>query len=356
VNAFGIGKEGFEVDLESKFEENRKLIPEKLEGIHVKVEIVDDLGAVLGNSNSRLLYDERLRPIPSGVSVGAHGLTTWGTLGPHVVRDTDTASNGRCCQLLSMTAAHVVNPSNSQSGSVGRVVYSPGTNKVSSNRIGTVDYVFSQKVCGHLIQNPNDPDELLWPVSCSSGHSWRAGTINFAHEHPDIALISYGWKSVPYNAPSGAEPTRRMQYRYNKSVRGPSGRIKMAEVGHRHKIWGSRTPAAGTGGVVRVNTCHRSYLEHKVGSPVFRHCGVNEMDYGAQGGDSGALVAYKGEGHHYIAGVFYAFKVVNDVPTTSWYTPADKIIRALKSADKPISHYWGTHDGYRRPATDDGDD
>ena len=59
VNAFGIGTEGFEVDLESKFKENRKLIPEKLEGIPVKVEIVDGLGAVLGNSTSRPLSDER---------------------------------------------------------------------------------------------------------------------------------------------------------------------------------------------------------------------------------------------------------------------------------------------------------
>ena len=165
VNAFGIGKEGFEVDLESKFKENRKLIPDTLEGIPVKVEIVDGLGAVLGSQNSRPLYDERIRPIPAGVSVGVHGFTTWGTLGPHVVRDTDTASNGLCCQMLSMTAAHVVNPENSQSGIVGRAVYSPGRNKVSSNRIGTVDYVFPQKVCGHLIRNPDNSDELLWPAS-----------------------------------------------------------------------------------------------------------------------------------------------------------------------------------------------
>ena len=100
VNAFGIGTEGFEVDLESKFKENRKLIPEKLEGIPVKVEIVDGLGAVLGNSTSRPLSDERIRPIPAGVSVGVYDIDTWGTLGPHVVRDTDTASNKRCCVPL----------------------------------------------------------------------------------------------------------------------------------------------------------------------------------------------------------------------------------------------------------------
>lgn len=48
VHAFGIGQAGFAVDLESKFKENRQLIPEKLEGIPVKVDIVDDLGAVRG--------------------------------------------------------------------------------------------------------------------------------------------------------------------------------------------------------------------------------------------------------------------------------------------------------------------
>ena len=78
------------------------------------------------------------------------------------------------------------------------------------------------------------------------------------------------------------------------------------------------------------------------------------MDYGAQGGDSGALVAYKGEGKHYIAGVFYALKIINDVPSGSWYAPADKIMEALREAERPISHYWGTYENQWRLATNSG--
>ena len=74
-------------------------------------------------------------------------------------------------------------------------------------------------------------------------------------------------------------------------------------------------------------------------------------------GDSGALVAYKGEGHHYVAGVFFARRLSEDGgQVEAVYTPAPDIVKALKTARRPISHFWGTHEDHQRPATDDGDD
>ncbi len=76
-------------------------------------------------------------------------------------------------------------------------------------------------------------------------------------------------------------------------------------------------------------------------------------NYRTQPGDSGALVAYKGEGHHYSAGVQFAKNYGADQIGTA-YTPADHILRALRYAEKPISHFWGTSSDRRRPATDNG--
>ena len=103
-----------------------------------------------------------------------------------------------------------------------------------------------------------------------------------------------------------------------------------------------------------MDQCDNAVDALEADSPIYRYCGLNFMDYPVQHGDSGALVAYKGEGKHYIAGVFYAFKTVNNVPTGSWYAPSDKIMEALREAERPISHYWGTYEDQWRLATDRG--
>ena len=130
----------------------------------------------------------------------------------------------------------------------------------------------------------------------------------------------------------------------------------MPEVGHRHKVWGSVTGAHDTGRVTRVDVCENIVEASYLGAPVYRYCGVNAMDhYRTRLGDSGSLVAYKGEGSHYIAGVQFAAKITGDQDGT-FYTPADHILRALRDVGRPISHFWGTYPDYRRPATDDGSD
>ena len=333
VHGFGIGTKGFTVDLLFKFKENLERIPDNLEGIPLEVNLTKGLDVLS-------THLERIRPIPAGVSVGV-GLGS-GTLGPHAVRDTDTASNKRCCELLSMTAGHVLNPSNHPSSWLAKWAYSPGNTASQYNRIGLVDFVFVQTSCG---------TNRTWSSTCTGT---SGSLINRTTHKPDIGLISYGWESVPFNNPSGQEPVRRMQYRANKSVRGPSGRTKTPQVEHKHKVWGSQTPAHSTGKVTRINQCRNVSLNSKPATPVYRYCGVNIMDkYLSQKGDSGALVAYKGEGHHYIAGVQFAITWENNGVI---YTPADDILRALKNASKPISHYWGTSQSKWRPATDDGDD
>lgn len=267
--------------------------------------------------------------------------------------------------MLSMTAAHVVNPWDSSTTRWrNKPVYSPrtlpGAQPNAADRIAVVDYVFPQKSCGNLLENPalpvDDPARWIYPEAC---HRRYHAKVNLTYESPDIGLISYGWRSVPFNDPEGASPVRRMQYGTTKSVRGPSGRVKMPEIGDKHKIWGSRTAAAGTGRVVVTDTCVNFFRvpssQRQAGDQIYRYCGANMLNLRTQPGDSGSLVAYKGEGKHYIAGVLFGFGTVNGQPR-SIYTPADHVLRALTTAGRAVSNFWGTYPDYQRPATDDGDD
>ena len=247
VTSFGIGTQGFVVDLLSNDPLHVDRVPNTLEGVPVDVRLTDSFAVLSDHSSARL------RPLPAGGSVGVNA-TSYGTLGPHAVRDTDTASNRACCQMLSLTAAHVVNPTHSSTAWRNRTVYSPGASTAATNRIGVVDYSFAPWSCGKLGHHPerplSDPTRWITPSTCSG----TTGTnVNHANTRPDIALISYGWRSVPFNTPERDSPIRRMQYGATKSVRGPSGRIKTAEKGDKHKVWGARTAAAGTGKVKRVD-------------------------------------------------------------------------------------------------------
>ncbi len=340
VNSFGIGTHGFVVGVSPHTPESRDLVPEVLEGIPVQV-TTRGLAVLHGHE------EERIRPLRSGLSIGRGW--TWGTLGPHTVRDTDTASGGVCCQMLSLTAAHVLNPSNSASSWEGRATYSPGMYDTLNNWVGSIDYVFHLRSCGVIQQDP-DTDTLYAPSTCSGS---SGSNINEMNTRPDIGLVSYGWKSVPLNDPEGAEPIRQMQYRATKWVRGPSGRTKMAKEEHKHKVWGAVTGAHATGRVTEVDECANFITEAAPGEPVYRYCGVNLMNYRTRPGDSGATVAYKGEGHHDIAGM-----VVGGTEDTeiTYYIPANSISDALSRVDRGVSYYWGTAEAKWRPATDDGDD
>ena len=365
VMSFGIGTHGFVVSLQSAYRETSlKKIPETLEGVPVDVELTDAV-TTLG-STTQTLATTRLRPIPAGVSLSVGSSTLSGTLGPHAVRDTDTASNGTCCEMLSLTAGHVANPWNaSPTRWDNQPAYSPATQypkkPKATDRIGAVDFVFAQTYCGRVRLNPalpvTNPARWIVPPECRRSNN----LTNHTHERPDIGLISYGWRSVPFNNPERADPIRRMQYGVSKSVRGPSGRVKLPRRNDKHKIWGSRTPASSTGKVTVTNDCVRvyptAYADRQAGDPITRICGVNIMDrHSTQLGDSGALVAYKGEGHHYIAGVFFAIRAWADGRVDSIYTPATHIMKALKTAKHPISHFWGTHADHQNPSTNDGDD
>lgn len=367
VTSFGIGTAGFVVYLQSAYKEDSyDRIPSNLEGVPVEIEVTDAV-AYFGNTTSATLATTRLRPVPAGVSLSVGSSWHVGTLGPHAVRDADTATNKTCCQMLSLTAGHVANPWNaSPTRWDNQPAYSPGTpyrtKPKATDRIGAVDFVFAAEYCGKVRSNPalplSNPNRWIIPLECRKS----LPSTNHTYERPDVGLISYGWRSIPFNDPERADPIRRMQYGVSKSVRGPSGRVKLPKKNDKHKIWGSRTPANSTGKVTIINDCVRVYptplADRRVGDPIVRYCGVNIMEgYRTQLGDSGALVAYKGEGHHYIAGVFFALRPSLDGRSVdSVYTPATDILKALTTAKRPISHFWGTYEDNWRPATDDGDD
>ena len=342
VNSFGIGKSGFVVGVDPVFSENRALVPTDLEGIPVTVEL-EGVAILNGHENAYI------RPIPAGVSVG-RGPTQWGTLGPHVVRDTDTSDNGTCCEMLSLTAAHVLNLYNYAPSSVaGLPTYSPGKFAEPQYEMGEIGHVFQLQSCGGLLEDIGT-GRLYPPPSCNV---YSGNLVNNTLWRPDAGLLSYGTKSVPFNEPEGDEPTRRMQYRSTKDVRGPSGITMTAEVGDDHKVWGSVIGAHDTGEVTAVDRCRSFARFYYPGAPVFRYCGVNVMDYDTLSGDSGAMVAYKGEGHHRIAGMVVGGGTVGG---TTEYVPASHIKEAFRRAGHAFSHYWGTDDDKWRPATDDGDD
>ena len=337
VNSFGIGKSGFVVGVDPVFPKNQALVPTELEGIPVTV---TEEGVSILNSHENAY----IRPIPAGVSVG-RGAWSWGTLGPHVVRE-----SGTCCEMLSLTAAHVLNLYNYAPSSVaGRPTYSPGKFAEPQYEMGEIDYVFQLQSCGGLIEDP--PTGLLYPPSSCTVYS--GPLVNNTVWRPDAGLISYGTKTSPFNNPVNDEPIRKMQYRSTKHVRGPSGITMTAEVGDDHKVWGSVIGAHDTGEVQLVDLCKSFARGYYAGAPVFRYCGVNVMDYDTLAGDSGAMVAYKGEGHHRIAGMVVGGGVVGG---TTEYIPASHIKEAFRRADHGFSHYWGTDDTKWRPATDDGDD
>ena len=333
VHGFGIGPTGFVVDLRPEQALNSEKIPLSLDGVPVTVAIEDM--ATLKNH-----IEEPFRPIPMGAGFAVRiptpsggYITGGGTLGPHVVRDRPHV--GGCCQLWTLTAAHIVKyrltDAWSQSGSYN--VYQPYERPPDpADHFASVAYAFQLTRCDTV----NDPDCL------------RANApINWTYVKPDIAAINHGFRTSPFNNPTGTDPTRRLQYSATDYHNGPSGRIKTASENHKHRIWGAVTPATRSGLVLEINKC--KVIENDNTNWRYKVCGLNRVNLDTVKGDSGALVAYHGTGKRHVAGVFIA--------GNSWYVPAEDIKTAFNNVreggqqTKAFSHFWGTKSDYQAPST-----
>jgi hypothetical protein len=177
-----------------------------------------------------------------------------------------------------------------------------------------------------------------------------AATTNWTHINPDIAAIDMGHFSYPFNTPVGTNPTRRLQKSgdQNDYINGPSGRIREAWYGHRHKVCGVFSQYQ-TVYVIGINHC--SVVGNYNTGSLSRICGMNRVGLGIESGDSGSLVAYEGTGDRHVAGV-----AVSGGYVAASYVPASDIKTAFDNANKDFSHFWGTKKGDRRPASKTCDD
>ena len=349
VHGYGIGEEGFNVLLLPELAENATLIPRSLEGVPVVVEIAEI-------ATRRSFKDNSFRPVPSGAGIAVHSpLESWfdqGTLGPHVVRN--KANIGKCCQIWSLTAGHVIQPTGRSTPIPGtRPVYQPSASTI--NVLGYVAHMFRQTHCAEGVGNKRD---------CNSSNA----PVNETTVKPDIAAIDhvpYGnYNNSPFNHPSGTDPIRRLQYGTSRYVAGPSGQIIEAKPGHKHKIWGSRT----LGGPERrvAKTKQTAVTWDSDDKKWYKECCFNHVEGAVQPGDSGALVTYSGTGRRHVAGVLVGslriHKLKNGRIETKhygYYIPASDIQDAFRGASVPFDHYWGTKDGkkddgFREPATNSG--
>lgn len=333
VNLFGIGAKGFRVRIDPKYRENRLHIPSDLEGVPVEIE-EGEMSVVASHQN------QSYRPVPLGVGIWSAskpplpGSNLTGTLGPHVIRE---AWNdiGACCQILSLTATHVVKHAQSvplTPDSPGAVIYQG----VSS--WGTVALSFRLNPCGTpgnssgcYVANPVTNDMRLNPDVAAIAH------LNTLHRDP-----------YPQTPPcSGSqEPTRKMQYGATSYVHGPSGLIRIATPGISIKMWGTVSDAPkGT-----VDTLGASIVV--LGDDNYYYC-YTPMDSGSiqllQPGDSGALVAWNGEATRHVTGLAVSGRLF--WPYRVDYIRADDIQVALQNAGMSFDHYWGTNSTVLRPSS-----
>ncbi len=344
VHGFGIGPAGFVVFLAPEHALNTEQVPLFLDEVPVAVELRDN-NVILRHHSSY-----HFRPVPMGARISAYrrgdtGLYIGtGTLGPVIVRDRPHV--GSCCQLLSLTNGHVVK----QDVEGGQLtantveVHQPVRNDfdLSLTRLGYVTKTFDGLV----------PCSLPTDLDCD-----RLGApVNYMHINPDIAAINHGFYSSPFNTPTDLDPTRHLQESISSYINGPSGRIKAASRGHRHKVWGSRTAGEDTAEVYAVSTTQVVRTDIGLGPEVPRYqvCCVNVLEYETEQGDSGALVAYAGTGNRHIAGVVMGggTEVIDDlVEPVTFYIRANDIMTAFRNDGYEFSHFWGTKSEYRRPST-----
>lgn len=310
-------------------------IPKTLEGVPVTV-FVQSRPILQQHANTWF------RPVPAGARISSSEPGTGinlvtveeGTLGPHIVR-----TNEGCCLVWSLTAAHVVreylDDPVPDPGSIP--IYQPTVRL--GNRFGYVAHVFRLESCG---TPGNDADCYgVDPI------------INDTMVNPDIAAIDpdpYGVKvAYPYNNPSGTDPIRRLQKTASSYTNGPSGVIRAPRTGDWLNIYGAyggklKGEVFGTGLVIVPANITDT------GDYLYRYCCVTGLTAPTKGGDSGAIVTYRGTGSRHVAGVHVAGDGIN-----AWSIPSSHIYSAFDAVDRAFSHYWGTKEGYREPSDDQCD-
>ncbi len=196
--------------------------------------------------------------------------------------------------------------------------------------VGTVAYAFTLTSC----KTNNDPycrrDDI---------------PTNDTNRKPDIQAIitASGSRTPPYNAPwTDLDPVRRLYYTATNAVNGPSGRINDARPGKKVYIWGAFSGDSAT--VEQPDRCIT--VTHDTGQRT-RQCGLTLVK-GANTvrGDSGALAARRGTSERDVVGV-----LSSGVGDMRAIIPARDIQDAFQTAGWGFSHYWGTAEGYRHPAT-----
>ncbi len=316
VHGFGLGANGFTASLLPEYADNADLVPTEIEDIPVTVEL-RNVHKSFGHAATAF------RPIPVAAGIGS--LYNGGTLGPHVVRDRPHVM--QCCTLWSLTAAHVVrqNITSSTASSPTPIATIPTPRKV-----GNIAYAFTLVGCGP-----------------TSSECERVGYKNRTSQRPDAAAIqtAQGARTPPYNAPwEDEDPTRRMYYKHDKYENGPSGKIKEACIGKKLMVWGAQG-GANKGEVTHLNQC----IVVDYGHAYARICGVTFLDTSkVLPGDSGALVAWRGTSNRHVVGLFFAGDPESSERSV---IPAMDLKDAFATAGKAFSHFWGTKEGYRRPAT-----
>lgn len=325
VHGIGIEAHGFVVNLLPSHADLRDTIPTTLEGVPVHVEI-SDVGVPFHH------HGTRLRPIPDGVGARTSYIPGSGTLGPHVVRDVPYVSE--CCHFWTLTAAHLVKDNMFLSGGTNSYVYQPWTNPLQvSNRIGTVDYAFTLTGCGPTIE-----------------YCEVYGPINYTNRRPDAAaVVTAGLRQPLFNeAEEDEDPIRRMQYRSSSYINGPSGMISEPRLGRKVTVWG----AVGGGNVGKITAINRcEVLDYSDGYA--RICGITVVEAeDVIQGDSGSLVTYRGRGNRHVVGLLFGGDLASD---DRYIIPALNLKRAFGQVSQSFSHYWGTKEGYRRPATTETD-
>lgn len=338
VHVFGIGAKGFIVSIDPEQISTESNIPDEIENIPVVVE----LG---GPAQLKNHINVVTRPVAIGarfsvlfqLTTGTN-VTSSGTLGPHVVRDGTVPGGGMtCCQIWSLTAAHVIQDFDEPTPT-GRLVYQP-TN--SQPYWGKVAYSWS-------------------PISCGS-NCGPTGYVNWTDQNPDVAAIAHidltHMDSPTTFVATGNEPIRRMIYGVGQwpsgnyaYENGPSGLIRTPGMGTDVKMWGAYSGAVrGSVDMLDASIVVQDTYPKPI-NKFYRYCCVDRINIPSQFGDSGALVAYNGTGSRHVAGIFFAG--LNDSTTPgAWFTKAFDIQSAFINAGKGFHYYWGTASGQRLPAS-----
>jgi len=331
VHAISIGEKGLLVEIFPEKSANRGLIPSTIEGIPV---VVEETGAPIMVSHWLTYY----RPLPVGAGIGSNLPTgEYGTVGPHISRDISDGI-GRCCQLFTFTAGHVIQDMSLPMPS-GRIIFSGG-----SALYGYFAFMFQQTPC-------TGQDYY----TCR----YFAGPVNDTRWNPDVAAIGHNTADNYPMAPpcSGAEkPVRRMQWGVNSYVDGPTGIVRIPTMsscsGNCLKTWGIY--AHGGAGSLRSTEIFDA-VGQLMPNGSYKWFYDGPMDtYNSTiaiiQGDSGSLVAW--DGSRDIIGMTNAanYDIVTGRFGYALYERLDYIQMAFSRAGVSFDHYWGTGSGKLNPS------